>query len=376
MDEGKFRKAFLLLLLAAISFAFLAMIRQFLMTILLAAIFSGLAFPLYARLERKFRGRRVLASLATLLIVLVLVVGPLLTVLGIVAGQAFRVSETVAPWIQEQLSEPGLLAERLEGLPFAERLEPHRNQIYTKAGEAVGKIGQFLFQSLSATTKGTIAFLFQFFILLYTMFFFLLDGRELLGRILYYLPLDDADEHRMVDKFVSVTRATLKGTLFIGVAQGTLAGIGFAVAGIQGAVFWGTIMTLLSVVPGIGTALVWVPATIILVATGHLWPGLLLAVWCGGVVGSIDNILRPRLVGRDTEMHDLLILFGTMGGIFFFGVLGFIVGPILAALFVTVWDIYGIVFQDVLPGVNWIPGVSLGGTGKAEAGDPLKPPAP
>ncbi|GJM43904.1 MAG: AI-2E family transporter [Gemmatimonadota bacterium] len=354
MNESKFRKTFLLLLLAAISFAFLAMVRSFLMTILLAAIFSGLAFPLYAWLERTFRGRRVLASLTTLLILLVVVVGPLLTVLGIVAGQAVRVSDTVTPWIQHQLSEPGLLAQRLDGLPFADRLEPYRSQIYTKAGEAVGRVGQFLFQSLSDTTKGTIAFLFQFFILLYTMFFFLLDGRRFLAKILYYLPLDDADEHRMVDKFVSVTRATLKGTLVIGIAQGTLAGVAFAVAGIQGAVFWGTIMTLLSVIPGIGTALVWGPAAIILVATGHTWTGILLAAWCGGVVGSIDNVLRPRLVGRDTEMHDLLILFGTMGGIFLFGVLGFIVGPILAALFVTIWEIYGIVFRDVLPDVTWI----------------------
>jgi predicted PurR-regulated permease PerM len=346
MIEDRLRKAFLLALLVAISFAFIAMVRQFLMTILLAAIFSGLAYPVHRRLERGFRGRRGLAAGTTMLIVLVVIVVPLLTVLGVVASEAFKVSETVAPWIQERIQEPSLVTGQLERIPGIEKLEPYREEIYRKAGEAVGKLGQFLFHSLQAGTKGTVSFLFQFGLLLYTMFFFLLDGRAMLRRILYFLPLDDRDERRMVDKFVSVTRATLKGTLLIGLVQGTLAGAGFAVAGIDGAVFWGTVMTLLSIVPGIGTALVWVPACLILMLTGHVLSGVLLLAWCGGVVGSIDNVLRPRLVGRDTEMHDLLILFSTLGGILLFGVLGFIVGPILAALFITVWEMFGVAFRE------------------------------
>ncbi|MBZ0267593.1 AI-2E family transporter [bacterium] len=354
MSDDRLQKGFLLLLLGVITVTFLAMIRGFLLTILVAAIFAGMAHPLFSWLERLFRQRRVLAALATLLILLVCVVGPLLTVLGVVAAEAVRISDVVTPWVQKQLAEPGVLTQRLQGLPGIDRLEPYRNEIYTKAGEAVGKLGQFLFHSLSATTRGTISFLFQFFILLYAMFFFLLDGRGMLRRFLYYLPLDDEAERRMVGRFVSVTRATLKGTLLIGIAQGALAGAGFAVAGIEGAVFWGTVMTLLSIVPGIGTALVWAPAAIIVMLTGHVLTGVLLAVWCGAVVGSIDNVMRPRLVGRDTEMHELLILFGTLGGIFLFGVIGFMIGPILAALFVTVWDIYGVVFRDDLPDVEWL----------------------
>ena len=180
------------------------------------------------------------------------------------------------------------------------------------------------------------------------------DGDKLLARILYYLPLQDEDERRIIDKFTSVTRATLKGTAVIGMLQGALAGIAFAVVGIQGAVFWGTIMTVLSIIPGIGTGLIWVPAAIILIAGGSIGKGIGLAVFCGVIVGSIDNFLRPRLVGKDTQMHDLMILFGTMGGIVMFGVLGFIIGPIVAALFITVWDIYGVVFRGVLPEVRWV----------------------
>jgi predicted PurR-regulated permease PerM len=184
------------------------------------------------------------------------------------------------------------------------------------------------------------------------MFFFLMDGGRILDRILYYLPLPPEDEARMVDKFVSVSRATLKGTVIIGVIQGALAGVALAVAGVQGAVFWGTIMTVLSIIPGVGTALVWAPAAIYLMATGHVFAGVALFVFCGAIVGSVDNFLRPRLVGKDTQMHDLLILFSTLGGLLLFGVVGFIIGPILAALFVTVWDIYGTAFRDILPATS------------------------
>nr|MBL0715068.1 AI-2E family transporter [Desulfobacterales bacterium] len=127
-------------------------------------------------------------------------------------------------------------------------------------------------------------------------------------------------------------------------------------AGISGAAFWGTNMGGLSIKPGIGTGLVWIPAVIILIAGGHYAKGVGLALFCGLVVGSIDNLLRPALVGKDTRMHDLFILFGTLGGIALFGVVGIIIGPIIAALFVTIWEIYGTVFKDILPATDGIPG--------------------
>jgi predicted PurR-regulated permease PerM len=181
------------------------------------------------------------------------------------------------------------------------------------------------------------------------MFFFLVDGDKLLEKILYYIPLEDDDERRMLARFTSVSRATLKGTAVIGLVQGALAGIAFAVAGIPSAVFWAALMAVLSIIPGIGTALVWGPAAVILATQGHWGAASGLAFFCGVIVGGVDNFLRPRLVGKDTEMHDLLILFSTLGGIALFGFIGFIIGPIVAALFVTVWEIYGVVFKDVLP---------------------------
>lgn len=351
MENKQFSRAFLILLVVFISALFLTMIRSFLMTLLLAGITAGLVARPYRGLVKLFRGKRGIASGVTLLLLVLVILVPLLGLLGIVANEALGISERVQPWVSEQLAEPDRLLERLQGVPGIEKLEPYRAQMLEKAGAAVGAVGNFLFDSLSATTRGTLNFLFYFFLFLYSVFFFLLDGGPLLQKILYYTPLDNDEEQRMVDRFVSVTRATLKGTLLIGVAQGSLAGLALWIAGVDGAFFWGTLMVALSVVPGIGTALVWLPAAIILFAMGKVWQPIFLILFCGLVVGSIDNLLRPRLVGRDTSLHDLLILLSTLGGIFFFGVLGFIVGPIVAALFVTVWEIYGHAFRDFLPAV-------------------------
>jgi predicted PurR-regulated permease PerM len=352
MQDIRFRRAFLLLLVVTITVLFVAVIRQFLITILLAAIFSAMAHPLYDRILRAFRGRRVLASLVTLAILLLCVMAPLLGFAALVAREALRITESVRPWAEQVIREPGILFGYLEQVPGFRELEPYRDEILAKLAQVVEGIGNFALQSLSATTRGTLSFFFKFFLLLYTMFFFLMDGEALLRRILYYLPLPHEDEMRMVEKFVSVSRATLKGTLVIGVIQGALAGAAFAVAGVEGAVFWGTVMAVLSVIPGIGTGLIWVPAAVYLAASGHVLAGVMLGLFCLLVVGSVDNFLRPRLVGKDVKMHDLLILFSTLGGLLLFGVIGFIIGPIVAALFVTVWDIYGIAFREALPAVG------------------------
>jgi predicted PurR-regulated permease PerM len=348
MTDARFRQAFLLLLVAAISIAFVAMIRAFLLTILLAAIFTGVSYPIYQWLLRRFRGRSALAAIATLVILLALVIGPLVAVLGAAANEALRVTETIRPRLEGLVERPGELNRWLRAVPGYHYIEPYRAQIFIKAGELLGSTSAFFFAALSATTRATAVFVFHCVILLYTMFFFLTDGPRLLNGVLAYLPLTDADQQRMLDKFVSVTRATLKGTILIGAAQGLLGGLAFRAVGIDGAIFWGTVMTVLSIIPGVGGALIWVPASIVLITSGEVWRGIALAAFCALVVGSIDNLLRPLLVGRDTQMHELLIFFSTLGGLLMFGVMGFIVGPILAALFVTVWEMFATAHRAAL----------------------------
>lgn len=348
-DRAKFRRVTLLLTVVAITIVFVAMIRGYLKALALAVIFSGLAYPLYTRLLHRFGERRALASITTLMLLLLLIFIPVSGFLGIVATEAFQLTEEVIPWVQEQIDNPTEFGTQLPSwIPFADRLQPYTTQIASKLGEFAGKIGTFLFNSLSATTRGTASFFLNAFIMLYAMFFFFTDGAAMRDRILSYSPLSTEDKERLLAKGISVTRATIKGTLVIGIVQGGLAGIAFAIVGVKGAAFWGTIMAVLSVIPGVGTALVWVPTVIYLYIRGDMVAATGLLIWCAAVVGTVDNVLRPRLVGGDTEMPDLLILLSTLGGLSMFGAVGLIIGPVIAALFLTVWEIYGATFRDVL----------------------------
>lgn len=349
MNTQTISKVFLVLLAVAISAIFYSMVKGFLMAVVLAGIFSSLAQPLYRQLLRLLRGRKSAASVATLLVIVLLIIVPLGSLMGVVTAQAIKVANSITPWVQQKINHPDQVVLWLQQQPFYDTVAPYQDDILTRAGEIVSTISRFLINSLSSATAGTVHFFFMLMIMLYTMYFFLTDGGKLVDRILYYLPLADQDERRLLDKFSSVTRATLKGTAVIGALQGGLAGLAFFAVGIPSALFWGTIMVVLSIIPGIGTGLVWLPAAIILMAGGSWAKGIGLAIFCGLVVGSIDNFLRPRMVGKDTQLPDLLILLGTMGGIMMFGILGFIIGPIVAALFVTVWEMYGAVFADVLP---------------------------
>lgn len=366
ITEHRFRRVFLLALVVGISVAFLWMLRSFLMTILLAATFSGLVYPLYAKLVTLLRGRRYAASGLTLLIVVLVVILPLIGIFSVVINQAMRVTGSITPVVERFLSEPTYLDQFIDGVPGLEFLDPYRADIVTRAGDIVNAVGTFLISSLSNTTRGTVAFIFHFFILLYTMFFLLVDGPSMLRRMLSYLPLTQDDGEQMKDRFVSVTRATIKGTVVIGIIQGTMSGLAFWAVGIPDVVFWTVVMIVLSILPLIGAALVWVPAAIILAATGNVLQAVILVLFCALIVGSIDNVLRPRLVGRDTKMHDLLILFSTLGGLIVFGPVGFILGPVLAGLFITSWEIFGNAYRDVIRPV----------TGPAEIGATVTQTAP
>ncbi|WP_456385718.1 AI-2E family transporter [Desulfolithobacter sp.] len=352
MNRELVNKTVLLALVLAISGLFLNMISQFLMPIFLAGLFSALASPLYHGLESRLGGRSTLASILTILGIVCLILLPLGALLGVVVTQAIHVGQSVTPWVQSFLQEPSELSRHLEKLPYYHEFLPYRDLIIQKGGELVGHVSTFLVNSLSSATKLTVNAVIMTIIMLYVMFYFLIDGHLLLEKILYALPLEDHDEKRLLFRFTSVARATIKSTLIIGLIQGFICGMGFHLAGIQSPVFWGTVMAVLSIIPAVGTSLVWVPALLFKMLAGD-WTGVvILTLICGVFSGNIDNLIRPRLVGKDTEMHDLMVLFGTLGGIAMFGLLGIIIGPIISALFVTIWEIYAESFKDYLPEVK------------------------
>jgi len=341
MNERKWQGAFLLLLAVVISAVFFRMIQSFVLALLLGAVFAGLADPVYQRVLRVLKGRRSAAAAATLLLGILLVVGPVMGLMTVVAREATEVSTSVGPWIDQQLQHRSEWEQRLEGIPWIANLESYQDKILAKASELGGKAASFAVAGLATGTRGTVKFFLSLFIMLYAIFFFLQEGRQTLDRALRHVPLSAEDKDRMLNTFTNVTRASLKGTGVIGVVQGVLGGAAFAVAGITGPVFWGLLMGVMSVLPGVGTAIVWVPAVVYLAVEGQTGAAIGVGLWCIAVVGTVDNLLRPWLVGKDTKMPDLLILLGTLGGLAMFGAVGIIVGPIVAALFVTVWDLFG-----------------------------------
>ena len=347
----RFQRAFLLLLVTAISVLFVQMVRDFLLAVFLSASFAGMSYPLFRRLRFRLKGRENLASLLTILLLLLGVVVPLGIFMVFVVSESLSLSQAIADWLRSEPDRLGQLRAWAARLPLVGSLVPDSDTLVAKLGELAGAIGPTLAGKVAAFGSATAGFVLQLFVCLYAMFFFLVDGPALLRQILYYIPLGSAQEDQLLERFISVTRATLKGSLFIGVVQGLLGGLAFWASGVPGAAFWGTVMVVFSLIPAVGSAIVWIPAVAFLLLTGKTVAGLGLLAWCAVVVSSVDNVLRPLLVGRDARMSDLMILISTMGGIVLFGALGFIVGPIVAALFVTVWHIYGNAFREWLPEV-------------------------
>lgn len=352
MKAETFQRSFLLILVAVISFVFLWMIRSFLIPMFLAAIFSSLLRPLYLKIYLRTKKRESLSAGLSLLAFILLIMLPLFGFLGIVAKEAVNVTETVAPWVQEKINNKEEFHKTLQKFPGSTYIAPYSQKILDNVGSAVSGVGNFIFKGVSSLTAGTLFFFIDLGVMLYAMFFFLIDGPEILKKVLFYMPLQNRDENRLINGFRAMAWATIKSMFVIGAVQGVLAGVAFWVAGIPSSLFWGTVMAVLSMIPNVGAALVWVPGCIFLFIKGDSTAAILLFVWCAFVVGTADNFLKPILVGKDTEVPHLLILVSTLGGLSMLGLSGFILGPVLALLFVTIWDIYGVTFKDILPKID------------------------
>jgi len=270
-----------------------------------------------------------------------IVLVPTLILMNLIAVQAYELSQDLIPWIEHELDSPKDLELQLPAwFPFRDSIEGSSQLIASKVGQFATRAGGFIVDGLSAATMGTAHFFLQLFVMVYAMFFFLREGPAVVEKLIGYSPLPRDVQMLLIGKGLSVTRATLKGSVVIGLVQGTLGGVAFAVVGIQGAAFWGAVMAVASVIPSIGTAIVWVPAVVYLFATGESLPAVGLMVWSAVLVGTIDNVLRPRLVGGETKMSDLTVLVSTFGGLATFGAAGLILGPVIAAVFFTVWDVF------------------------------------
>jgi predicted PurR-regulated permease PerM len=338
MDYQAVQRAWFLILLGVVTVAFLWLTLDFIQPVFWAAVLATIFDPLQKQLEATLGGRKSLAALLSLLIIIVVVFLPVV-LLGVAVSQ-------------EALNFYNRIQDNSVDLQtFVTRIDPAVRDAAARVGIDPGSIEQRVYQGIAAVAQliatraivvgqNLLAVVAKTALMLYLLFFFLRDGDELLATLADAIPMGDGRQRTLFRQFASVTRATLKGTILVGMAQGMLGGLLFLVLGLRAPVFWGVIMAMLSLLPLVGPAIVWVPAAIYLLVTGAVTKGIVLIVGGVLVVGTADNILRPVLVGRETRMPDYMILLSTLGGLSVFGAAGFVAGPVLAALFLSVWDMF------------------------------------
>ncbi|MCG8438270.1 MAG: AI-2E family transporter [Pseudomonadales bacterium] len=334
------RRAFLFSLIG-VSLVFALMMQPFFAPIFWACAISVIFYPFQKRLLARWPNRRNVVALLTLTLCVVLVIIPVLFV-----ATSF-VTEGVGLFQQVQSGEINLadyvdkIKHAFPGIQsLAERFDIDLERIKQQAVQAFTGAGQFLAKRALAVGQNTFQFFLNLALMLYLAFFLLRDGDAMVAMLIRALPLGDEREKLLFAKFAEVTRATIKGNLVVAITQGALGGLIFWWLGIPGALLWGVVMAVLSLIPAVGAGLIWLPVAVYLYAVGEVVSATVLLLYGIFVIGLVDNILRPILVGRDTKLPDYVVLFSTLGGLAMFGITGFALGPLLAALFVAFWGIF------------------------------------
>ena len=331
------------LLLAAVSLALGWILLPFYGTILWAVVIALLFAPLYRWLLPRLKQRRTAAALLTLLTVLVIVVIPLAMVSAALAREANGVYQRLQSGeLNPALYFRGVFAALPEwAVELLERVGlGNFDLLQRRLGSALGQGSQWIAARAVGLGQDTFEFVASLFITLYLAFFMIRDGEALARSVRHAIPLAAGHKHELFNKFATVIRATVKGNLLVAAIQGALGGIAFWFLGVGAALLWAVLMAFLSLLPAVGAALVWLPVALYFLLTGALWQGLALVAYGVLVIGLVDNLLRPMLVGKDTRMPDYVVMMTTLGGMALLGINGFVVGPAVAAMFIALWHIH------------------------------------
>ena len=328
-----------IILLTATTLLFATLIIDFILAIFWAIVLAILFSPINNYLGNKIN-KPAITSLCTIFIIFIVVLAPSFFILAAVANETLiivKAIETGEINLEELLiSSSGLLptlTERINAFGYStDELIEQLNNI------ALGT-SQYALSLVMNTAENILRFLLLAFVMIYLLFFFLKDGDLIVAKCIDVFPLDDNQERFLIEKFNNVTKATVKGTIIVGVVQGIVGGIIFALLDIQAAILWGVLVACFSIVPTIGTAIIWFPAACLLFLSGAWLKALILFLAGFFVIGLIDNFLRPYLVGKETKLPDYLVLLTTLGGVSLVGLSGFVIGPIIAALFLTFWSL-------------------------------------
>lgn len=331
------------ILLVLVTLAFVAVLLPFYSAVFWAVVFAIIFFPLYERINAALGGRRNVASALTVLLCICLVILPGFAILSSLVQEGASLYQRISSGqidIGRMVDEvvgvlPAFVQERFQALAtdgFSELRERFSSSLMQGGSFFAGRALNF--------GQSTIEFFIAFGLMLYLLFFLFRDGRHLAAKIRDALPLSDEHTSQFMAKVASVVRATVRGNIIIALIQGCIGGVTFWFLGVQPALLWGVLMVLLSLVPAVGAALIWVPTAIYLAVTGAVAKAVIIALVGIFVIGLVDNLLRPPLVGKETKLPDYVVLISTIGGISLLGVNGFVIGPLIAALFIAAWSLF------------------------------------
>ncbi|MBK5512887.1 MULTISPECIES: AI-2E family transporter [unclassified Pseudomonas] len=343
MKETTLQNRALLVLLVVVTLAFIWILLPFYGAVFWAVILGIVFAPMQRRLQLKFGWQRNLTSLCTLSICLVIAILPVIILSVLLVQEGASLYNRIE---SGELDIAGYVSQFKHGLP------PYFQHLLDRSG--VGELkgvqdkivkgamqgSQFFATQVFSVGQGTFEFIVSFFIMLYLLFFFLRDGAELARKVRTAVPLQEHQKRRLQLKFNRVVRATVKGNLLVAITQGALGGLIFWFLDIPSVLLWAVLMAFLSLLPAVGAGIVWAPVAVYFLLSGAIWQGVVLGLFGVFVIGLVDNLLRPILVGKDTRMPDYMILISTLGGMAVFGLNGFVIGPLIAALFMSSWAIY------------------------------------
>jgi len=336
-----------LIALTVITCLFLYLIQPFFASILWAIIIAILFYPMQIKLQQKLNRYKNLTTLITLTVCIFLVVIPVLLLLTSFVQQGMFLYQRIDTG---EIQPEQYIDKIRQTFPMVqdvlERIGVDIASLRENATKAALAIGSFLTKNALTVGLGTFNFLLELALMLYIAFFLLRDGNKLIEKLVYVLPLGDKRERLLLRKIAGAARATVKGNFVVAIVQGALGGLIFWILAVPAPILWGVVMAILSLIPAVGAGLIWLPVAIYFYAEGQWITASVLIAYGILIIGLADNILRPILVGRDTKLSDWMVLLSTFGGLALFGINGFVVGPLIAVLFVAFWQIFGDEFNS------------------------------
>lgn len=338
MEEKSF-----IVLLALVSVAFVWLLLPFYSAVFWATILAILFRPMQRRLTEAMHGHRNLAALCSVLVILLMVILPVALLASMLVQEGRELYERIA---SGDMDLAGYFSQVVNALPQSVQNLLARfgltdfGDVQQQLSQMGEQGGQFLASRMFSLGQDTFQFVISFCVMLYLLFFLLRDGPRLAEQVRRAIPLGEPYKQHLLARFTAVVRATVKGNVLVALVQGVLGGIIFWILGLQGALLWGAVMAVLSLLPAVGAGLIWGPVAIYYLTQGEFVPALVLTAYGIIVIGLADNLLRPILVGKSVKLPDYVILIATIGGLVLFGINGFVIGPMIAALFISAWSLF------------------------------------